>query len=313
MHQNTVLSATRHMRVATALVLAVLLTACATPASYREPITRFQQASTVVIEVARIEYNDANVAERDAFIDKQAANRGPLSPKVLKNADLRVLEPEDLEARMLALNALAKHGQLLLALASSDAPQRAKDAANSLDEAVTGLSKSIGAAPSEDFKEKAGAFAAIVSKVTELVLAKKITEALDKSITASKSAIPGLTKLMREEFAALYERRKTRLSGERTRAFDAYTDAIAAKEPDAGTIAKTVAEIKRVEDEWDQLPLQRGASESIDAMEKAHKELVEYAESDKAPQDLADLAEAIDTFVASAKIIADSIRTIRKD
>jgi hypothetical protein len=100
------------------VLLTLLLIGCPQPAAYREPITRFQQASTVVIESARINYGIANKGERDAEIDHRVAKGEKITLSDLNDKKLRLLEPNDLAARMAALDALAKHGQLLLTLAS---------------------------------------------------------------------------------------------------------------------------------------------------------------------------------------------------
>ena len=60
------------------ILLTPLLAGCPKPAAYREPITRFQQASTVVIESARIEYGLTNKRERDALIDGLVAKRAKI-------------------------------------------------------------------------------------------------------------------------------------------------------------------------------------------------------------------------------------------
>ena len=101
-------------RVAGYTLLPILLVGCATPAAYRDPITRFQQASTVVIEGARVEYGLANKRERDAAIDKLVDKRAKIDLKALGNQDLILLTPDDLSIRMSALDTLSKHAQLLL-------------------------------------------------------------------------------------------------------------------------------------------------------------------------------------------------------
>ena len=109
------------------LIFSVLLfVGCANPAAYREPITRFQVASIIVIEGARVEYKIANKRERDAMIDKHVASREKISLKDLNDNNITVLSPEALKVRMAALDAISKHCQLLLALASSDAPQQSR-------------------------------------------------------------------------------------------------------------------------------------------------------------------------------------------
>ncbi|MEK6736572.1 MAG: hypothetical protein AABY47_08380, partial [Pseudomonadota bacterium] len=189
------------------LILSVLfLAGCANTAAYREPITRFQQASTVVIEGARIEYGIANQRERDAEIDRLISNRKEITLKDLNNKDLRVLSSDDLAARMAILDALSKHGQLLLALASSDAPVRARDAANSLDDAIVSLSTSLGKLPSGEFRNNIEGFATIAAEVTRLSLEVKISQALDKGITLSENNILAIIRLLQVDMSALYER-----------------------------------------------------------------------------------------------------------
>ena len=52
--------------------------------------------------------------------------------------------------------------------------------------------------------------------------------------------------------------------------------------------------------------------EGFDVMIRAHEALVAYARSSKRPEDLAAFAEAMDDFVASAKIIAGAVSELRK-
>jgi len=295
------------------VILSTLLIAgCMSPAAYREPITRFQQASTVVIEGARTEYGLTNKRERNALIDGLVAKRALITLKTLNDKEMRVLGSDDLAARMLALDALAKHGQLLLTLASSDAPARAKDAANSLDDAIVGLSSSLGRVPSDEFKNKAEGFATIAAEVTKLALEAEISQALDKAVTLSEKDVLALIRLLRDDMSALHERRRSILSAARVFATDEYNEELAKTNPSPDKLRKAASEIKTVEDVWDKLPLLLGAGPGLDAMSQAHQKLVEYAKSSKNPQDLAELIEATDAFVTRAKVISDAIQTIQE-
>ena len=291
----------------------LILVGCVNTAAYREPITRFQQASTVVVEGARLEYGLTNKRERDALIDKLVNKRARITLQTLNNKDMRVLGGDDLAVRMAALDALAKHGQLLLALASSDAPSRAKDAANSLDDALIDLASTLRKAPSDDFKNKAEGFAAIAAEATQLALDIKINEALDKAITASEKHVAALIRLIKDDMGALHERRRSLLSAARVAATDDYNEELAMSKPNVEKLKKAAADIKKVEDDWDTLPLLLGAGPGLDAMAQAHQALVDYAKSTKAPQNLAELIEATDAFVTRSKVIADAINTIRQE
>jgi len=213
---------------------------------------------------------------------------------------------------MSALDALTKHGKLLLALASSDAPDRAKDAANSLDDAVKGLRLSLNNNTAPDTVDaKATAFAGVVAEVTKLTLEAKIQKALDSAIKSSESAVEGLIVSIKDDMANLYERRRNSLSLSRKSAVDAYNLELTQKIPDAEKLKKNISGIKKAEEDWDGLQLMLGAGPGLDAMLQAHQELVVYAKSPKNPQDFSELVEAVDAFVSSATVIADSIKVLR--
>ncbi len=292
--------------------LVPFLSGCPNPASYQEPITRFQQASTIVIEGARSEYGLANSAERNAEIDRLVAAKSRIDLSKLNDPAIRLLGPDDLNVRLVTLDTLAKHGQLLLILASSDAPTRAKDAANSLDDAIVGLSSSLGKTPSDKFKSSVEGFATIAGDAAKLALDAKISEALDKAIAASDKSVTKILTLIKDDLGYLYERSRSNLSAARKYAVDAYNLELDKQVINVDTLKKSASEIKKTEDAWDTLPLLLGAGPGLDAMAEVHQKLVQYAKSSKSPQDLAELVEATDAFVNRAKIIADAIKTIKE-
>jgi hypothetical protein len=292
--------------------LVPFLSGCPNPTSYQEPITRFQQASTIVIEGARSEYGLANSAERNAEIDRLVVAKSRIDLSKLNGPAIRLLGPDDLNVRLVTLDTLAKHGQLLLILASSDAPTRAKDAANSLDDAIVGLSSSLGKTPSDKFKSSVEGFATIAGEAAKLALDAKISEALDKAIAASDKSVTEILTLIKDDLGYLYERRRSNLSAARKYAVDAYNLELDKQVINVDTLKKSASEIKKTEDAWDTLPLLLGAGPGLDAMAEVHQKLVQYAKSSKSPQDLAELVEATDAFVTRAKIIADAIKTIKE-
>jgi hypothetical protein len=268
----------------------------------------------MVIESTRTHYAVANKRERDAEIDRRVAQGKQITLPDLDDKKLRLLSPEALMARMVALDALAKHGQLLLTLASSDAPTKAHNAATSLDEALKGLSTSLKKenVPSDPFKSTAEGFTTIAAEAAQLALEVKIRQALDKAITNSEQSVKALLQVLRKDMDVLYDRRLSQLHDARLHATDDYNAALAEPNPTPSKLQQAAAQIKQSEDAWENLPLLLGAKPGLDAMEQAHQKLVDYAKSDKTPQDLAGLVEAIDVFVTRAKVIADAIQTIRE-
>jgi hypothetical protein len=150
--------------------LVLNLSGCPNPAAYREPIARFQQASTVVIESARSEYAAANNDERNSEIDRLAAKKSRIERMALTDASLQIIDANNLQARLAALDALAKHGALLMALSINDAPDRARVVAVSLDDAIVDLSSSLKQAPSDNFKNAAEGFATLAGEAAKLAL-----------------------------------------------------------------------------------------------------------------------------------------------
>lgn len=266
----------------------------------------------MVIENARVQYGSANRAERNAEIDRHVARQERITLRDLNDRKLILLGADDLAARMAALDTLAKHCQLLLVLASSDAPLKAQDAASSLDDAIANLTTSLGHVPSDGFKDTASGFSTIAAQAARLAMDHKITEALDKAISTSENDVVSLIRVLRQDMAALYERQRSNLSTARVAATDEYNSELEKPNPNPEMLRKSATRIKETENAWDSLPLQCGAGPGLDAMAEAHAKLVEYAKSPKTPQDLVQMVEAMDSFVTRAKTIGDAIKTIRK-
>jgi len=290
----------------------LLLIGCVSTETYREPIENFQKASAVVIEGVRVEYGLANKRERDAEIDRLVARKEKIDLEILNDKKMRMFNSDALAARMDALDALDKHGQLLLVLASSDAPTKAKDAAMSLNGAITGLKSSLEKEEDSKFKNTSEGFMKIASEVIEFALSGNIRQALDRAVILSEGDILVLSNLIKDDMDRVYERKRTALHGARVSATTEYNEEVSKPNPSIEKLQKLASEIKKTEDAWDNLPLTVGATKSaLDAMDQAHRQLAYYAKSSKNPQDLGGLSEAIDTFITRAKVVADAIKTIR--
>jgi hypothetical protein len=289
----------------------LLLSGCAQPSAYKDPISTFQTASTVVIEGAMSEYQAINKRERDALIDMSIADKKEINISILNNTAL--LTKEDFDARMAALNALANHGKLLFKLANSNAPEEAKQAVNSLDDALLKLSNSLGkASPDDGFKDKAGAFATIAGEVTKLVLNAKIDKALEKAIILSETDVLALITLIEDEMAKFRLRQESATRPlARLLAINEFNEEVKKTSPDQNKLKGAGVRIKQSEDAWEELEYL--PEPGFEKMKQAHQELVNYAKKkDKSPEDLAGLVAAMDAFADQAKIIADAIKTLQQ-
>ena len=287
----------------------LLLIGCANHNGYKEPISKFQAASAVVIENARTEYKLVNKKERDAEIDKYVYLGEEINPEVLGSEDLIVIKKEDLDVRIDALNTLARHGELLVTLANSTTPDEARSAVNSLDEALVKLKGSLGQAPSDDFKTKAGVFATLAGEVTKLAMERKIEKALDEAIVLSKNNVLSLIHLLKKDivyrFSVLHRLRLHSVSKAVIRHYN--------KELSSSNLEKRkklAIEVKKIEDALAEAayPVDPG----FERMEQAYKTLIKYAENPKSPQSFAELVEAMDAFANQAKIIADAIKKLNQ-
>lgn len=293
----------------TLITIFYLLSGCASPAAYQEPIIKFQQASAVVVESARTEYTSANRMARNAFIDESVENKTDID--IAKLRDSGVISSEDLDVRLNALNALSKHGQLLLALSSSDAPEKAAEAANSLSSSVVSLNSSIAnlrsVQPSGKIDQAAGAFSDLAALVVKDVLNKKISKALDRAINSSSKPVSALIVLIDEDMRALAVKRNKAVSAARVRAVDGYRESLS---KGADQIKRSASELKFAEDNWDN-NLLVSSSPALEAMRDAHSQLVDYAKSSKKPQDLSELVDAVDAFVQRAIIVAEAVKAAK--
>jgi hypothetical protein len=142
------------------------------------------------------------------------------------------------------------------------------------------------------------------------VLNAKIKQALKKAIILSENDVPDLIKLLKNDMDMFQERRRNIKLDTRLLATKQYNREIASNSPNPEKLKKAVVQIKKAEDAWDDLFLL--PDPGFEKMGIAHRKLVEYAKTPKTPQTLAELVEAMDTFTAQAKIIADAIKTIQQ-
>ncbi|MBD9630647.1 hypothetical protein [Pseudomonas sp. PDM19] len=302
-----------------------LLAGCVTPASYTDPIIKYQKASTIVIESARTQYTLANKKSRDALIDQLTAKNERITFKSIEQSKL--ISADALQVRMDALDTLAKHGELLLALASNDSADKAVTSARKLSTAVSSLkgavNESQGVNGSRATENLAGPFAELAGKIASMVIEQKINAELKSAINQSNKKVDALIDSIEEDMRNLYAAQRSDLVIARQVSVDDYncqSEGAACKDDNGKPIKvskypaserkKTASEVKAVEDKWDAF-ITTNPAPGFNAMRDAHSQLVTYANSSKSPQDFAQLTEAMDVFVSRAVMISESIETIR--
>src|SRR5262245_2739001 len=101
----------RQAAVAAVLLAAALNAACAKPSAFRGPVSRFRDASAVVIESTKAYLVALNKTERDHYIDEQVAGRARIQLTEVEKR--QVFSAAAISARLNALDQLANYTELL--------------------------------------------------------------------------------------------------------------------------------------------------------------------------------------------------------
>ncbi|MET3379599.1 hypothetical protein [Variovorax paradoxus] len=310
----------RSVAASIATAAAFMLAGCAAPTSYVAPVTKFQQASGVVIDAAREEYKLANKRQRDAVIDEASYKRIPVGTPALlggtkssPQSGANVISPEALKLRLAALDLLEKHGTLLLELANNSAGASVRKSADSIGKSVTEIKGLTGAGKGpadspEGSKVQSSLirYADTAGLIAQYVIEARVERAISTAIMDGASTVHDLINALRIDAQALFDGRKVLARQARVRALDNFNAQIKAK-ASAESIAKAGAQLKAAADAEESLSVVPPLEQVIKEMGKAHAGLVDFARSAKSPQSFSDLVDAMDTFADRATELATSI------
>lgn len=295
------------------LLFVTIISVGCEPSGFREPITKFQTASAVVIASTRLYVTELNQAERDHYINSQLSKRAQIKLDELEA--VQVFSHDGLKARLDALAQLARYGDLLSKLANSDAPERAKAEAKNLGDSLKNLSTTVSGLTGTDdsaFKAAVGPVSAIVGEVLNFVLQQKIRDALDKAVDEGETPINHLIGVIRNDITIAYERKRNSLSDMRVILVDEYnTEMLKGASADTEKLRILAERIREHENRWEVFA-SANPEEGLDAMAKAHSALVTYAKSGQEATDLASLVSAMEDFAARAKIIGQAVQELRE-
>src|SRR6266550_4326299 len=93
------------------LALAILSSSCTRRSAYTAPVTKFRDASAVVIESTKAYLVALNKTERTHYIDEQVAGGAPI--QLIKIEEVQVFAAPAIAARIDALDRLADYTELL--------------------------------------------------------------------------------------------------------------------------------------------------------------------------------------------------------
>ena len=286
----------------------ILLTACGTT-GYRSPISKFQDASSVVIASTRIYLTELNKVERDKYINEQVSRKAQI--QLIQIEAVQVFSRDGLKARLDALDQLSTYGDLLAKLANNDAPERITVQAQGLGDALKNLSDTVNGltgSENQNFKTAVDPVATLIGEVLNLIVQQKIKDALDKAIQAGDAPINRLLNVIRSDITVAYERKRNALSEMRVILVDEYNREVQKGDGADPEKLRVFAErIRTHENHWEVF-VSANPGEALDAMAAAHTALVNYA---KKTIDLASLVDAMETFAARAQRIGKAIQELR--
>ena len=306
------LRAARLARTAVFAAIVALLAGCGRPSGYTAPVSKFRDASAVVIESTKVYLLALNKTERDHYIDDQVANRAPI--QLTRMAEVQVFGAEAIAARLDALDQLANYTELLYRLATHDAPATIKGQARDLATAVENLSTEVSTLARADdarFKEAASAVFPIIGDVLKAAVDDRLDDALTKAVTMGAAPVNRLIEAIKIDAEVAYERTRNALSKRRADAALAY-NVESAKGPKAaaGTLRRLANAISDAEDEWEAFQTARPAA-GLDAMQDANLALEKFART-RRPRvtDLATFVEAMEVFASAAARLGQGVRRL---
>lgn len=292
------------------VAIALLAGACAHPSAYKAPVTKFRNASAVVIESTQAYLMALNKTERDHYIDDQVASEAPI--QLIRIEEVQVFGAEAIAARLDALDQLADYTELLYRLATSDAPETIKGKAKDLGSALSNLSGEVSGLTGADnggFKKAAGAVFPIIGEVLKAVVEQKLEDALKKAATTGAGPVNTLIEAIKIDAEVAYERKRNALSKRRADAAVAYnTEAVKGSKAASGTLRRLADVISNTEDQWEAFQTARPAA-GLAAMQSANLALEKFARTPR-PQitDFASFVDAMEVFASAAARLGQGVR-----
>jgi hypothetical protein len=301
------------------------------PEDYQKPIQGFQTASNTVIAADRTFLGNENTIEQNKFIDQQVFECKPLAPDEIDGRT--IITSDEIKLRTDALDALSKYTINLAALAQGKADsstgQNMKAASTNLQTAAENAGKTASSTPAQaafntKFSGPAGAAAAAIGAVAQLIIDHKARNEIEKSVKDTNNAVNDLIALISADAQGAYLRQHNAITSYAMQLANDYKrefDSTPAPDPNAVNcppkqkgvgpdpiILLILADkIKAVRGQQAILENANPAP-AIAQMQKAHQALFAYATSDKSPKSLSDLVTDVKDFENAVQPLGQAIQ-----
>jgi PBP1b-binding outer membrane lipoprotein LpoB len=295
-----------------AILLFVGVAGCAKPSAYKAPVSKFRDASTVVIQSTKVYLTELNKVERNQYIYSQASK--PEQIKLDEIEKVQVFSKEGIVARLNALDQLANYVDLLNQLANSSTPQTIKTKASDLQTSLTNLSGQIKALTGEDDKQFKGVAEKVLPVIGDLLQAfaeQAIENALKKAIATGAEPVNQLIQAIEQDATVAYERKRSGSSAARVILVDQYNREFEkGKGADAARLKAFADAISAGEDRWEAF-LTAQPTDGLEAMKRANQALVKFAATPKPNiTDFASFVDAMDSFANAASRVGRVVQEL---
>jgi hypothetical protein len=299
----------RH-RYPAVLVLAYLCTSCADPTRYQGAVTKFHDATAVVIAAAKTTYSGLNQAERQHYVDLQVAARKPIDPDQLDK--VQILGANETAIRMNSLNVLAKFSDLLVQLATSQSATAAQGKINDLQQALTTLSGDVDQAAgtnSAQFQAKAKSVFPLLGTALQAFENAKTVAALKSATAAAVKPMNDFIAVMEIDMRLAQARERNFLSKRRSDGFVLYRADLEAN-ANAAKLRADADSILQLELQWEAFGAQSPTA-GLEAMKQAYTSLADFVRKPKpSGSDFQTLLGEVDSFVNIAGQAGQAVKAL---
>jgi hypothetical protein len=282
------------------LVLALFSTSCADPARYRGAISKFHDATAVVIASAKTTYLALNQAERQHYADLQVAQRKPIDPDELAKAQL--LDPAETAIRMTSLDVLAKFSDLMVRLATNQAGAAVQAGTGDLQQSLTALTgdvDNLAGTNSAQFQARAKSVFPLLGTALQAFVNAKTVAAIRQATLAATQPVNDFISALEADMRLAHARERNFLSGRRSEAFAHYRADLDAR-ADTATLRADAASILLLENQWELFEADNPTA-GLEAMRRAYQSLAEFVRKPKpSTTDFQALLAGVDSFVNTA-------------
>ena len=313
---------------------ALVVTLACGPEDYQKPIQGFQDASNTVIAADRAFLSNENTNEQNLFIDQRVFEQKPFGPAEIDKQT--IISSAEIKTRTQALDALSHYTTNLATLAqgkagssvgqdtkalSTNLQTLAKDAANQLNP------NKDQAAFNTKFSGVAGAAAAAIGAVAQLIIDHKARTEIEKSIKETDKDVTALVSLIGDDAQGSYLRQKAQLGAYGVQLYKDYACEIAVGDSAADVdgvrcpkkekgVQVDPAILLTLADRIKSFRVQQATLENanpapaIAQMQKSHEALVTFVSSNKSPQTLSELITDVQNFITAAQPLGQAVQSL---